>query len=375
MTKLRVLLILHELSLSGAPKVALELFAEFAASVEVHIFSILDGPLREQASMLGMVTNIQDLQKSQTLSERIARKTKRARLETLLRHWKPDVIYVNSVAALPALPLMDYTSAPVLLHVHEMEAVIRFLTGGEPSLLRERPTGYVVVSEAVKRALTGAFAIDAAKITVIHASISPPKQQTISMAIPKADNAPFVVGGAGTPEMRKGITLWLQMASELMSKVGADKVRFQWVGVRDNLDGQLFRVMAQKMGLEASVEFIPLTPEPLAYFAGFDLLAMTSWEDPCPLVVLEAMLLEKPVAYFMGSGGAVEETGDTGLAISDFSPGAMADAIADLMQSPERRADMGKRARARVLENFVTSVQAPKIEQQIRLLAGQNAPR
>lgn len=192
---------------------------------------------------------------------------------------------------------------------------------------------------------------------------------------PKPEDAPFVVGGAGKPELRKGITLWLQMAAELIALVGVDRVRFLWVGVRDDIDGELFRVMTRRLGLQSCVELIALTPEPLTYFARFNALAMTSWEDPCPIVVLEAMLLEKPVVCFTGGGGAVEEIGDTGLAIAQFSPQAMAQAIADLMASPERCADMGKRARARVLESFVTAVQAPKIEQQIRLLAGQSTAR
>ena len=373
MTKMRVLLILHELSLTGAPKVAIELFRELTAKVEVHVLTLEDGPLREQACMLGAVTNIQDLYYDHSLRGSIARKQKRYRLESLLKQWKPDVIYVNSVAGLRALQVTSYSTTPVLLHVHEMEAVIRFVMGGDMSLLTERPAGYIAASEAVKRTLTDKFHINANKIAVVHECISPDTQHTHS--VKAQENTPFIVGGAGTPELRKGITLWLQVAAELVSKVGKDKVRFQWVGVRNNLDGELFRVMTQKLGLESCVELIPLTPDPLAYFAGFDLLAMTSWEDPCPLVVLEAMLLEKPVACFTAGGGAVEEIGDTGLAIDRFSPGAMADAIAELMQSPERRAEMGRRARTRVLENFIPAVQAPKIEAQMRNLANHNRLR
>ena len=52
------------------------------------------------------------------------------------------------------------------------------------------------------------------------------------------------------------------------------------------------------------VEFIPPTPKPMEHFAGFDIFAMTSWEDPCPLVVLENMGLAKPVVCFAGGAGS-----------------------------------------------------------------------
>ncbi len=36
------------------------------------------------------------------------------------------------------------------------------------------------------------------------------------------------------------------------------------------------------MGLDDLVEVVPITPRPLEHLVRFDVLAMTSWEDPCP---------------------------------------------------------------------------------------------
>ena len=124
------------------------------------------------------------------------------------------------------------------------------------------------------------------------------------------------------------------------------------------------------MGLDDMVEFIPPTPKPMEHFAGFDIFAMTSWEDPCPLVVLENMGLAKPVVCFAGGGGAPEVVGDTGVIIPDFDPQAMARAIADLAADPQQRARLGALARQRVLANFTDRVQVPKIRREIRLLVG-----
>ena len=110
------------------------------------------------------------------------------------------------------------------------------------------------------------------------------------------------------PEYRggEGPTLWLQMVAEVRKLLGPS-VRFVWVGIPEWpgpswLDGLKFRREVQLLGLEGVVELVPSTPKALEHFADFDVFAMTSWEDPCPLVVLENMGLGTPVVCFEGAG-------------------------------------------------------------------------
>ena len=188
----------------------------------------------------------------------------------------------------------------------------------------------------------------------------------------RPDDDTLVIGGAGIPGWRKGTTFWLQMAAEVRRLVGPS-TRFVWVGVPEWPDhpgtrGPSFGAKSHLMGLDDMVELIPPTPKPLEHFAGFDIFAMTSWEDPCPLVVLENMGLAKPVVCFAGGGGTPEVVGDTGVIIPDFDPRAMARAIADLAADPQQRARLGALARQRMLANFTDRVQVPKIRREIRLL-------
>jgi glycosyltransferase involved in cell wall biosynthesis len=59
---------------------------------------------------------------------------------------------------------------------------------------------------------------------------------------------------------------------------------------------------------------------PLDYLSVFDIFALTSREDPYPLVVLEAALLQKPMVCFEKAGGAQDliET-DAGLIVPYLS--------------------------------------------------------
>jgi glycosyltransferase involved in cell wall biosynthesis len=72
----------------------------------------------------------------------------------------------------------------------------------------------------------------------------------------------------------------------------------------------------------------------------------STWSDPCPTVVLEAMAAGRPV---IGSriGGIVDlvRDGETGLLVEHGSPAALAGAIAELVAAPSRLEQMGAAAR------------------------------
>jgi glycosyltransferase involved in cell wall biosynthesis len=162
------------------------------------------------------------------------------------------------------------------------------------------------------------------------------------------------------------------MAAEVRRLVGPS-VRFVWVGVPEWPDpswreGVKFRREVHLLHLDDAVDFVAPTDKPLEHFVGFDIFAMTSWEDPCPRVVLENMGLGKPVVSFAGGGGAPEVLGDAGMIVAEFDPRAMAQAIALLAANPGERARLGALARRRMRANFTERVQVPKIRREMNLL-------
>jgi glycosyltransferase involved in cell wall biosynthesis len=108
--------------------------------------------------------------------------------------------------------------------------------------------------------------------------------------------------------------------------------------------------------------------------AAFDVFTMPSWSDPCPLVVLENMLMENPVVCFSGSGGPPDEVGPDGVVVSGFCPRAMAKEVAALVADPARSRSLGQAGRKRVLERFTTRTQAPKVLAHIERLAAGGHP-
>ena len=293
-----------------------------------------------------------------------------AKLRKRVASWQPDVIYINTVSSLEFLADLDFSDVPVLLHVHELSAAVAANIGSHAPAFLARPSVYVAVADPVREMLVHDFGIDPMRVSLIHEFVPDNYLEKITASADKTAEGKFVVGGAGSPGWRKGTTLWLHMAAELTRMMGKDQVRFVWVGVRDDIDGIFFKEEARKLKVYEQIEFVPVTKTPLDYYSKFDVFAMTSYEDPCPLVVLENMALKKPVLCFAGSGGAPEEVGDTGIVIENFSPAAMAAAIAELAADPKRRNRLGEQARERVRQHFVASRQAPKMLVEMRKIAG-----
>jgi glycosyltransferase involved in cell wall biosynthesis len=136
-----------------------------------------------------------------------------------------------------------------------------------------------------------------------------------------------------------------------------------WVGKIQN-SGLIQR--AAKLGL-TNVDSTGEVSDPVSEYARFDVLLMSSWEDPCPLVVFEAMALGKPVVCFANSGGAQEQLGEAGVVIEDFSPDKAAEALLRLAEEPARRAQIGRALKERV-RSFTGERQIPKIIEEIRSL-------
>jgi glycosyltransferase involved in cell wall biosynthesis len=289
------------------------------------------------------------------------------------------LIYANGLGSIPIFEMVEIPDVPAILHVRELHMNLLPIMKMYPDLMVSRPARYLAVSNVVRDALMAECGIDRNRIIVVHVFIKERHLELVRRThAGRPDNGTLVVGGSGSASWYKGTSLWLQMVSEFR-RLAAPSARFIWVGVPDWPapgweDGLRFRREAQLMGLEDLVELIPSTPKALEHFAEFDIFAMTSWEDPCPRVVLENMGLGTPVVCFAGGGGAPEVVGDTGVIVPGFDARAMARVVAELAANPAERARLGTLARERMLANFTDRVQVPKIRREILALIRKQVP-
>jgi glycosyltransferase involved in cell wall biosynthesis len=338
---------------------------------DVRVLSILGGAFESRARAFAPTIVLRPgataWSARSPLSKGITLAAGTAKAALMLRRWRPDVIYLNSVSSLSITRQVRLPKRPVILHVHESPVLMSCLlsTQGSRRELVSMPSTYIAVSELVRDCLVHEYSVNPDRIRVIPSFVRADRIRGTQSATSAAP-ARFTVGGVGTPSWYKGGDLWLLTAAELKRRLGAKRLRFVWVGARDDDESRKFAAMASKLSLADAVEIVPETPQALDLVQGFDLLAVTSWEDSSPLVALEAMGLGKPVVCFAAGGGTPLLVDGTGIVVSEFSPAAMAEAIVDLIEDPARLAELGALARQRVLNNFTAEQWVPAIEAEIR---------
>lgn len=376
MPKLKVLLLLHSLSLNGAPKIALEALGSSPANVEVLTVAMTGGPREEACRRLGDLISLNGMfLGGLPLLSRLRRRLRLQRIIGRIKAFAPDVVYVNSVASLPLVRVLGFlkdTTTPVALHVHELRSYQLQYLRSENQAFTQRPSQYIAVSDAVRDALKNDCGIKGSRINVIPAFVPAMANWPDNAPQKSSTDKPFVVGGAGFPVWIKGSSLWVQIVAETVRLLGTDSVRFKYVGIGEEENSWQMQEMARKLGVANRIEWVKTTPDSLTHFQDFDCFVSASWEDPCPITVLENMRIGNPVLCFEGSGGAPFEVGDTGVVVPNFSPREMAEQIAALARDPERRLRLGEAAKQRIKDHFTDVVHGPRIVEVLRRAAAAN---
>jgi glycosyltransferase involved in cell wall biosynthesis len=109
----------------------------------------------------------------------------------------------------------------------------------------------------------------------------------------------------------------------------------------------------EQLGLIGAVRFLGQREDLPQILRALDLLLLPSWEEPFGRVVIEAMAMEVAVvATNVGGPAEVITSGEDGLLLPPREPGRWAEAIVALLDEPELRGKMGRRARHRVATSF-----------------------
>ncbi|SOE80818.1 Glycosyl transferase family 2 [Caballeronia arationis] len=159
----------------------------------------------------------------------------------------------------------------------------------------------------------------------------------------------MIVLGVGFADHRKGVDLFARAAALLREK--HENVRFVWVGHWEaQIKGEVDRWLAER-GATDAVIFTGLELETDLYYAGADVFALTSREDPFPSVVLESLEVGVPVVAFEGATGASELLRQNcGILVASETETELAAAIERLVDDPDLRDSLGANG-ARLIAN------------------------
>jgi glycosyltransferase involved in cell wall biosynthesis len=281
---------------------------------------------------------------------------KRRNLLHTLRRLEIDLVYSNTITNGEVLEWLEPLRLPVLTHVHEMSHWIERCGQKNFELVKKNSIFYVAASKAVKEELHEHWGIAPDQIEVVYEFIPTdtrvPSEQVREevrrlLAVPKHS---FLVVGSGVETWRKGKDIFVDLALEIYREQPLSCARFLWVGAWENREHEMeLQARIRSESLQGRVMFIGQVDNPLDYFSAADVFAMTSREDPYPLVCLEAALMGLPVLCFENAGGMPEFVEqDAGMIFPYLDVAAMAKGIVELSMSLEKKQMLGDAARAKV---------------------------
>lgn len=207
-------------------------------------------------------------------------------------------------------------------------------------------TGMIVNSHATLRAMEETFSdvLKPLSPQVIYNGLEPGEWT------PPASREPgSMIAVVGRLEPEKGVDLALEALARLLPvRAAAHLIILGGGSQRQALEEQ-----AARLGIKSAVTFTGHVDDVAARLASCDLLLLPSRWEGFGYVLVEAMLLQRPVVAFgIPAAREIVEDGVTGLLVPPGDLDGMAHALEQLLGDPFRMERMGRAGRLRAIERF-----------------------
>jgi len=380
-----ILFVGHKAERTGAPLIMLELIKWISANTEFQPEVLLKqgGELEEDYRQVAPTTCY--LQEEHRLNRGLIRRILR-RLG-LMTWKKPDlsrmypierypVVFANTMDTCDLTAMLSGKGRRFAHRIPELPYVTDSFGATKALSASVAYTDtYVAVGNAVREFLESRIKVPSDRIRVIHGFPIERKPSEIRseggdeirarLGIPAESP---IVGMSGFPSWRKGVDLFVQLASEVNKGQLLSPCHFIWLGGDSRWHKEGIHD-AEKLGIADLVHFVPSVPDPYPYYALYDVFALTSREEPFSVSMLEAAQCGLPIVCFADAGGAPDLVGDdAGVIVPYLDIDAMARACLELIGNKELRERLGANAREKVETQFTLAKQGPKLLEAITSL-------
>lgn len=359
--RIRVLFAPHLTELSGAPWMAVRIALGLdPARFECRVVFPSPGELADRARADGLDVDILDLlplsfrqafREGKAFRWMWSRWTYLRGLQSLLRRFRPDIQYVHSaVQVIPGL-VAWWRGIPVVWHVQEtldgrrwanwirrwlikrVARAVIFCGWAPRDSFGTRPQGqpWFVVPNALTRSVPD----------------EPPDRDGTrkALGIPPGRTVLVMVGGV---HPRKGLDVLLQ-ALGLLRRRGHKEFQLLVAGPQDAAPPeflQTLQTLLTEEHLRAQVRLLGHRDDVVDILSAADVFVLASRSEGLPLAVVEAFALGVP-AVLTDAGDCARLTGEgeRGYTVPRDDPEAFAAALLRILDNPEQRAEMGRRAR------------------------------
>jgi glycosyltransferase involved in cell wall biosynthesis len=244
-------------------------------------------------------------------------------------------------------------NGPIITYIHELEiATLSFTNAAAVKETIQNSDYFFVPSQVVKSYLTTKLSIPENRISLLNYFIATPAYSVPIDRTLETSKPGLLVGGCGTTDWRKGADIFIHVANYVYIHYPNLQVSFKWKGAQKaSLEFQKLQYDLQKMQIINKVEFIEVSDNTEDLYREIDLFLLTSREDPYPLVVLEAASYNVPTICFYGAGGAPEFVQeDAGDVVPYLSIESMGECIVKYAMNPELAVLKGAAAKQKLKE-------------------------
>lgn len=289
------------------------------------------------------------------------------RISRLIGHWKIDLVFSNSLASFSGAFAAKFRKRPHIWSVHELpggkHAVIRFFFGGRAlvKLVSCLSAAVIVNSRAVQK-----FFPSQKKVHLVYNGIEADREIPVpgstmreSLGLRRDD---FVLGIVGKIYKEKGQREVLLATGLIARKY--PHLKLLVVGeVRNKWYNRKLQKLVHRHGLESRVVFTGFRKDILDVLNVLDLLVIASIVETFGRTAIEAMAVGTPVLA-VRAGGIPEiiAHGQNGFLAESRDPKVLAQAIAEILEKPEKGAKAAEEGLRLVRERFCLKKQVKDIE-------------
>jgi glycosyltransferase involved in cell wall biosynthesis len=311
------------------------------------------------------------------------------KLRELVAATSPDILYIWEITGIGVnsiLKILSDLKVPIVFHLGSYWLLYARSPETEQSRLRSRwlkqrligsvPeltwTSLIAVSATVKQEYVLA-GFDPKRIEVIYNGIDP-RFLTFPKTVSNKDET-FQLLFVGRLRVEKGILVILKaldlFITEMKAIMDVKPVHLHIFGDGDETYFSELKTFLNEKELASMVTFHGKVPQDdlITYYDRSDVMLVPSlWQEPFGLVVAEAMARALPViASNLGGPAEIITNEINGLLVEAGNERALALAITELLNNPEKRERFGQAARSTVQDRFVIEDNVTRIEHHLQL--------
>jgi len=340
MTKLKILEIIGDSSLAGAPRHLLSILEGLdLEKFEIHCICP-PGPLAGEIRKMRRQIDLEIIPMDNRFDTKAISKIRKE-----IKFVKPDIIHVHGTRAgvlgrLAAIGL----SLPVIYTEHlwtrqfKLQSKwLNFVHYFAGWFLDIFTTQNIAVSEAVKDFMVSSNISRFEKVKVIYNGVQPSKYK--AEIFPNEQE--FLIGTIGSLNEQKGMQYLIKALPKVIKEFAG--IRLEIIG--DGLYKRKLLELVKKLKIKNYVKFTGFVPDTDKYLVKFDLYVQPSLSESFGLAIVQAMSVGLPIIA-TNTGGIPEVVleGKSGLLVEAKDENALSDAILELLRHPGRARKMGEMA-------------------------------